>query len=166
MGMCEVQTAAMPILGANHVPECSPLPPGTNPRTSGDHYPVWPVFRIYDKAVPWGYLLHGLEHGAVVIAYNCPGGCATDIDAAKQVVAAATPKAGCLPPKPPVIMTPDPTLEPGFTFIAAAWGQGLRGKCFDAAAFAKFITANMNHGPEFFPTDCGTVDKEAAGWCP
>jgi hypothetical protein len=166
MGMCEIQTATMPLLAGQHVPECSALPPGTNPRTSGAHYPVWPVFRVYDKAVPWGYLLHGLEHGAVVIAYNCPQSCLLALDLAKKVIDGATPKAGCIPPTPPVILTPDPTIEPGFEFVAAAWGQGLRAKCFDSAAFAEFIAANANHGPEFFPSDCGTVDKEATGWCP
>jgi hypothetical protein len=158
---CMVELSDPLTEGANHVATCSPVQWGTNPPSSGMHYPSWPVFRAYDKPVPWGFLVHGLEHGAVVLAYNCPGGCAADVAAAKAVMAATTPRS-C--GSPPVILTPDPTLS--VRFSASAWGHILRASCFDKAAFAAFITAHRDRGPELFATDCGAVDLEADGWCP
>jgi hypothetical protein len=61
-------------------------------------------------------------------------------------------------------MTPDPTLD--VKFAAAAWGHTLRAPCFDAQAFAAFIAERKDKGPEYFPQDCGAVDREEAGWCP
>jgi hypothetical protein len=158
---CNVANEDPPLAVGNHVANCSAVQWATNPPSSGTHYLEWPVFRAYDKPVPWGYLMHGLEHGAVVLAYNCPDGCAADIAAAKQVMQ-AIPARAC--GKPPVILTPDPMLS--VRFAASAWGHLLRASCFDRAAFAAFIAAHMNQGPELISGDCGLVDKEAAGWCP
>ncbi|HEY0714560.1 MAG TPA: DUF3105 domain-containing protein [Polyangia bacterium] len=158
---CAVEESAPPNAGAAHVESCRPVSYETSPPSSGTHYPSWPVFRAYDKPVPWGFLVHGLEHGAVVIAYNCPDGCADDVAAAKALMA-AVPARGC--GRPPVILTPDPTLTT--RFAAAAWGHILRAPCFDRARFLQFITAHINTGPEFWNTDCGALDLESAGWCP
>jgi hypothetical protein len=160
-GACNVETSDPPNEGANHTPACQPVQFASNPPSSGTHYPSWPAFRAYDKPVPWGFLVHGLEHGAVVLAYNCPDGCAADIASAKAVMQ-ATPARAC--GRPPVILTPDPTLT--VRFAASAWGHILRASCFDKAAFSAFIANHANHGPEFFENDCGALDQEAAGWCP
>jgi hypothetical protein len=161
-GSCDVQVAAPPNEGASHAERCAPIQYASKPPSSGLHYPIWPVFRVYDKPVPWGYLVHGLEHGAIVIVYNCPDGCPDQVDAAKALVAATPPKAGCS--RAPVILAPDPTLD--VPFAASAWGYTLRAKCFDRDRFAAFIQRRANMGPENFPTDCGSIDLEATGWCP
>src|SRR5207244_1136406 len=60
-----------------------------NPPTSGCHYsvsggssglsaPVEPG--VYDQAIPPEYWVHNLEHGYVVVLYNCPSGCASEFD--------------------------------------------------------------------------------------
>src|SRR6185436_4611852 len=103
--------------------------------------------------VPWGYLLHAMEHGVVVIAYNCPDGCAADVAAATAVMEAVPRKSACPKPRPPVILTPDPKLSA--RFAAASWGHILRASCFDAEAFLRFASAHANQGPELFPNDCG-----------
>jgi hypothetical protein len=161
-GSCSVEEAAQPNEGAAHTGQCAPVTYRSKPPSSGTHYPIWPVFRVYDKPVPWGYLVHGLEHGAVVIVYNCPDGCPDQVQAAKDLVAATPTKSGCS--RPPVIMAPDPTLD--VPFAASAWGYTLRAQCFDRDRFASFIQRHANMGPENFPTDCGSLDAEAAGWCP
>jgi hypothetical protein len=162
-GTCGVMVAAPPDEGAAHAEACSTLTPGSRPPSSGKHYPSWPVFRVYDKPVPWGFLLHGMEHGAVVIAHNCTVApdCATQIAAVKEMVAALPTKAGC--PRPPVIVTPDPTLD--VPFAAAAWGYTLRASCFDRERFKAFVDRRANMGREFSPVDCGFTDLEAQGWC-
>jgi hypothetical protein len=98
-----------------------------------------------------------------VIAYNCPDGCAADLAAAKALLTSGEipPKAGC--PGPPVVLTPDPTLQT--PWAASAWHHVLRARCFDHDQFARFILDNQNHGPELFDGDCGAIDRETAGWC-
>ena len=161
-GSCVIEELSPPSAGGAHVALCSALTPATNPPTSGPHYGRWPVFRVYDRPVPWGYLLHGLEHGVVVIAYNCPDGCPDEVAAATALHACVTRKPAC--PRPPVIVVPDPTLD--VRFAAAAWGHALKARCFDPAAFTRFVADHADRGPESFADDCGFVDLEATGWCP
>ena len=58
----------------------------TKPPSSGNHYPIWPDYQTYDKPVPWGHLMHAMEHGAVIIVYNCPGGCPDEVAAAQAII--------------------------------------------------------------------------------
>jgi hypothetical protein len=161
---CKMEELSPPNDGAAHAMLCGPLQHRTSPPSSGTHYATWAFFRAYDKPVPWGFLLHAMEHGAVVIAYNCPAGCATEVAAAKALMESIPRKSACPKPRPPVIVVPDPTLQT--RFAAAAWGHIVRGDCFDRDTVARFITAHLNMGPEFFPNDCGAVDREEMGWCP
>jgi hypothetical protein len=160
-GRCEVEVALPPSEGNAHVPTCTPVSFQSKPPASGSHYGAWPVFRIYDKPVPWGFLVHGLEHGAVVIAHNCSGDCTDDLAQLRELYGAVPPKPGC--PRPPLIVTPDPTLD--VPFAASAWGATLRARCFDRERFAAFVERRANRGPELFGNDCGLSDLETSGWC-
>jgi hypothetical protein len=159
---CMVELAAPTLEGGAHVQACAAVTYGSRPPSSGTHYPSWPVFRAYDKPVPWGYLVHGLEHGAIVIAYNCPDGCPAEVSAVKSLMATVPKRDIC--GQPPVILTPDPTLD--VRFAASAWGYTLRASCFDRQAFSQFISDHADRGPELLAGDCGAVDFEAPGWCP
>jgi hypothetical protein len=160
-GRCGVENVRPAYEGRDHDIRCAAVSYGSKPPASGRHYDEWAVFRTYSKPVPWGFLVHALEHGAVVIAYNCPAGCADELAEVTRVVG-EIPRKAC--GKPPVIVTPDPTLD--VRFAAAAWGHILRGRCFDADEFGRFIRENANRGPELFADDCGIADREATGWCP
>lgn len=162
-GDCAIEVATPPYEGASHVEVCAPVSWGSKPPASGSHYPVWPVFRVYDQPVPWGFLVHGLEHGVVVFAHNCTAaGCAEQLAALKDMVAALPTKDAC--PRPPVIVTPDPTLD--VPFAASAWRYTLRARCFDRERFKQFVERRANKGRESSSSDCGRVDLEARGWCP
>jgi hypothetical protein len=160
-GACAIELASPRNEGANHVAECAAVTYGSRPPSSGNHYARWAVFRVYSKPVPWGYLVHAMEHGAVVIAYNCPDGCAADVARATALVEGTSPKPACS--RPPVILTPDPTLD--VRWAAASWGYTLRAPCYDEEALRAFIAAHRERGPENFPEDCGVVDLEARDWC-
>lgn len=165
-GSCAVTVAMPPYEGHDHAPQTREMPCPTvtyqsNPPASGKHYGTWPVFRVYDQPVPWGYLVHGLEHGAVVIVHNCPGGCPDQLAALRAMVEATPTKPLCS--RPPIIVAPDPTLD--VPFAASAWGHTLRAQCFDRDRFAAFVQSHANMGRENFPDDCGAFDGEAAGWC-
>lgn len=55
----------------NHVPEGSKVEYKFNPPTSGDHYPSWIKKGFYDEPRLDGNLVHSMEHGYVIIWYNC-----------------------------------------------------------------------------------------------
>lgn len=58
-------------LGRDHVSVGTKATYNSNPPTSGDHYEDWIKKGIYTEPVEDGYLIHSLEHGYVVISYNC-----------------------------------------------------------------------------------------------
>ena len=157
--------AAHPNEGANHLVACSAACYQTVPPSSGNHYPVWPVYKTYEQPVPWGFLVHGLEHGAVVVVYNCPCGCPDEVAAARTWIAGLPADAACGAP-PRVVLAPDPTLD--VRWGASAWdgatgGWTLRAASFDQGAFQAFFTAHYDHGPESI---CGGyTDGSVAGWC-
>lgn len=69
----------LPIQGADHIPTGEdPGEYSTNPPTSGPHYSAPLEAGFYDEAdlpdlgpYPQGHLVHNLEHGYIVIWYNC-----------------------------------------------------------------------------------------------
>jgi len=58
-------------LGRNHVTDISGLTYNSNPPTSGTHFPEWAKRGVYDRVISAWYLIHSLEHGYVVVSYNC-----------------------------------------------------------------------------------------------
>jgi hypothetical protein len=48
---------------------------GKNPPTSGGHCSAWLPCRVYTAEQNRCQWLHNLEHGHLVLLYNCPGGC-------------------------------------------------------------------------------------------
>lgn len=61
----------VPDIGAEHSNDISGVSYNSNPPTSGKHFPIWAKKGIYDRVISDGYLLHSLEHGYIVISYNC-----------------------------------------------------------------------------------------------
>ncbi len=151
-GVCGVVEAAHVTLPSPHVTECSYLPYAeSNPPSSGPHYGIWAAFKTYTTAVPRGYLVHDLEHGAIVITYNCPTGCAAEVAKAQAVIDAfvdplcANASSGS---KKRVTMAPDPKLDT--TWAVAAWGHTLRATCVDAPAFSAFMVQHFDKATESF----------------
>jgi len=150
MGSCGAVVQEHPIEGYNHVPVCSAVTYATKPPSSGDHYPIWAAYKSYTAAVPEGFWVHNLEHGAIVLSFNCPAGCASDIASAQGLIAAQPADPLCDPsagdPPARMVMTPDPKLD--VKFAASAWGWTLRANCFDKVAFGDFVKAHYGQGRE------------------
>jgi hypothetical protein len=148
------------------VTECSYVPYAeSNPPSSGPHYPIWAAFKTYAQPVPRGYLVHDLEHGAVVLTYNCPDGCPAEVAKAQAVIDAfVDPKCagGGSGSTKRVTMAPDPLLDT--TFAIAAWGHTLRATCVDAIAFDAFMRAHFDQATESFCSE--GVDVVAVGLKP
>ncbi len=127
----------------------------TKPPSSGAHFGIWASFRTYDHPIPWGYLVHSMEHGAVVIAYQCASGSCPSIAAPLQAIIDARPvdplcdvDAGV---RRRVILVPDPTLD--VPIAAAAWTWTYRASCIDAASLGAFIDAHYGKATEDFCSD-------------
>src|SRR6185503_17416156 len=122
--------------GAYHV-SCTSTPVyQTQSPSSGNHYGCWPEYRIFDLPLPWGNLVHALEHGAMVIVYNCgDAGCIDEVVRAQGFIdnLPADPTCGT---SHRVILAPDPTLP--VRWAASAWTWTLRADCFDETAFSQF----------------------------
>lgn len=61
----------IPDMGADHVTDISGITYNSNPPTSGSHFAVWAKRGVYDRVISDGHLIHSLEHGYIVISYNC-----------------------------------------------------------------------------------------------
>lgn len=60
-----------PDQGRNHIPDGTAEEYNSDPPTSGPHYAEWEKPGIYDRVLADGRLIHSLEHGYIVISYNC-----------------------------------------------------------------------------------------------
>ena len=161
---CTVYTAEERGQGFTHVAPCTEQSFATYPPTGGQHYSSWAQFETYDAPVPWGFLLHSLEHGAVVVAYRCEASCPELVAELEAVIAAVPddPRCSGHGVRNRMILVPDPDLE---TPIAAvAWERLYTATCFDAASLSAFIEDAYGHGREDL---CHPgVDFSATAWCP
>ena len=131
----------------------------SNPPSSGDHYPVWAAFQEYDAAVPRGYYVHDLEHGAIDFLYDCPtdagddgGACAAIVAGLRQAVASLPDDPLCDPSvRVRFVLTPDPLVD--HPVAACAWGWTYNADCVDLPTLEAFAKAHYGQAPENFCTN-------------
>ena len=162
---CTVFTAHEPAAGADHRTPCSVIDYPFLPPSGGPHYSSWASFLAYDAPVPWGFLVHSLEHGAVVLAYD-PG--IVEADAVRAVFEEIATAQGiddrCRDEAWPnrIIIVPDPELD--WPIAVRAWEQVYDATCLDRPSIEAFIAAHYAQAPENF---CfAGVDLSSTGWCP
>lgn len=130
-----------------HIEPCSETEYSMMPPVFGDHYPTWAGFGTYDFPVPLGFLVHDLEHGAVVILYDCPDGCADEVAEVQAAIDGLPTDPLCSADVARrVILVPRPGL--GARWAAAAWGFSIKADCYDASLFEAFYLAHFGRGPE------------------
>ena len=149
-----------------HVDPCTPIGYPTSPPMGGTHYSVWAAFRAYDAPVPHGFLVHAMEHGAVVLYHRClPSEC-PDLVADLRDIADTTdadPSCSSTLARNRIIVVPDPTLD--VPVAASSWGHSYKATCFDEPSLRAFIAAHYAMGTENF---CSAgVNRSADGgvWC-
>ena len=134
---------AVPNEGWTHVAEGSAITYQNNPPASGPHYPVWLRYAEYTQAIPRGYWVHNLEHGAIVFLYQP--------DAPADMIAKITEAYRALPNDPlcghkRAVLAPDPLLPWPIAAVAADFV--LRADNASATTIQEFATARRGHGPE------------------
>ncbi len=163
---CTVYTATERATARDHRPVCSALAYPSMPPAGGPHFGQWADFGVYDAPVPWGFLVHALEHGAIVLAYRCEPG--PECDAVRAELLGVVASAGVDPlcrtgdAESRFIVVPDPTLE--WSVAALAWEHVYLATCLDRASLDEFVAAHYGQAPEDL---CAPgVDLSATGWCP
>ncbi len=173
---CYVRIDSPPLQPGNHVPihtdDGGPNEITTwdsNPPSSGDHYPIWAAFQEYDAAVPRGYYVHDLEHGAIDFLYNCPlldagvpdasagdAGDAGPVDPCDAIrigmraAVASLPDDSLCDPSIRVrfVITPDPLID--HPVAASSWGWTYVASCLDLPTLSAFAKAHYGQGTEDF----------------
>jgi hypothetical protein len=134
-GACE-QLLSYP--SAKHMTDLTYTDP---PPAGGSHNPCWTHYGVHDEAVPDERWVHNLEHGGVVLLYNCPQGCAAELAQLKSMVDSYQSKW--------IVLTPNAELPKRFAIVA--WWRRIVTDCLDMPTFRTFYEKNVNHAPESEP---------------
>jgi hypothetical protein len=139
----------VPVLGRDHVQPGVPHDPyNSDPPTSGPHYPTTAEVGFYDEAPADEYLVHNLEHGNVVIWYNCSQLSPADCETLKGQIKTTMSQAGLsqVTGTSKLVAVPRPTMT---TLLAlTSWGRIDRLDKFDQKEILDFIKAFRDHAPE------------------
>jgi len=148
--VCNVRLASPPLMAALHIPQDASVVYNSNPPSSGPHYTTWANFQEFTDPVDDRYLVHSMEHGAVLLLYKCEdAGCPQLVDALRAVRDAVPTDPLCDPSiRVRVILAPRPKND--VTVAAAAWGATYRADCVDAASLTQFVTDHYAKAPENF----------------
>jgi hypothetical protein len=152
---CGAAIVAHPILESPHVETDASTPWNSNPPSSGPHFGIWARWGVYAEPIPRGYLVHSLEHGAVVVAYRCANraACPAVHDRLASFVRGLPPEPACVVDglRRRIILTPDPLLDTAVA--AAAWGHTYRADCVDEGSLETFVLSLTGRAPEDFCAD-------------
>ena len=120
-----------------------------NPPTSGCHYNLGygdaPIQTgVYNQSVSSEFWVHNLEHGYIVVLYNCPNGCTTEFnqlhDWYKSL--AATPNF----PYAKALVLPFSGMDVPFAALSWDWYDPM--PVFSLSEVQKFYANHENNGPE------------------
>jgi len=115
----------------------------SNPPTSGPHY-VQPLpWGVYDKPATDESTVHNLEHGGIVIQYDCTGNCTEVINQLTNYARRYKPEVFT-----GILLAPRSNLPDGAKIAVTAWQKRLLLKSLDTTKINEFIAANFNKAPE------------------
>lgn len=149
---CNVRLDSPPLMESPHVPDGMPVAYNSNPPSSGPHYGSWANFQEFTQPVDDRYLVHALEHGAVLLLYDCEGSACAPIVAALRAIRDAVPTDPLCDPsiRVRVILAPRPGNDD--PVAAAAWGAIYRATCVDTRSLLRFVVDHYSKAPEAFCT--------------
>jgi hypothetical protein len=141
---------AIAILPADHIEDgVEPGPYNSDPPTSGSHYAEGLDAGFYNledlEAIgqyPEGHLVHNLEHGYVILWYNCELLDEQACDRIKTEIQAVIERENSFK----VIGFPRESIEA--PLVLTSWGRLQTFSSFESNAVARFISRNRNQAPE------------------
>jgi len=110
------------------------------PPTSGPHFPDPTNPGFYNTRPAFGYLVHSLEHGSVVVYYD-PAQLSPEIEKSLRafVKANSDPEVG-------IVAVPDTDFK--YPFIFTAWDKMLKLDKYDPRVVRAFLAEYLGRGPE------------------
>jgi hypothetical protein len=136
-----------------HVPDGSPIDYRTRPPTAGAHYPTaFPRYGVLEEPVASGYWVHNLEHGAIVLLYNCPEDC-PDLVAQLQAFYASLPANHNLRTGQARLLAV-PYADMDHRIAAIGWWRLLELDAFDDYQIRDFYQKHVDRGPECWDLSC------------
>jgi hypothetical protein len=142
---------AVPIAGQEHIPlGQKAVDWNTDPPTSGQHYDQPAEGGFYEVAPPDEQLVHNLEHGYIILYYNCAGLNDTACTALHEDIQQSMSQAGVSrnTRTPKLIAAPRQTMENRITLTS--WGRIYRVDSFDSTEYALFVEQYRDQAPEPF----------------
>jgi hypothetical protein len=112
---------------------------GTEPPVGGPHCPVWLNCRVWAEAQERCEYIHNLEHGHMVMVYNCPSGC-------DDIVATLTAYFNSKAVPRRILVVPDPLLK--HRVAAMVWGWGYEGDTIDNDTLDTIYAHHDEEAPE------------------
>ena len=133
----------MPLEAASHVPEGTSLQYKNSPPSSGTHYAATRPWRLYEEPVNPGNWIHNLEHGGIVILYNCPEECPDLVDQLRKAYNDFPPSSfGNIK----LLITPYTAMDSKLAIVAWGWMDQMEE--FDKDRLIKFYRGHVDRGPE------------------
>ena len=121
-----------------------------DPPTSGCHYslgggraPIAPG--VYDRHVDPEYWVHNLEHGFIVVLYDCPSSCPTDVAKLRRWYDSHAPDPA-LPLEKKIIVIPWTTMST--PFAVESWDWFLPLTTADTTRIEAFYQNHVDQSPE------------------
>jgi hypothetical protein len=139
------QIETFPSEGAMHVPVGTLVVYGTDPPTSGSHYPSPVGGGYYEFPIEAPYLVHSMEHGGVIVYYDpatLTNGQKNDLKALARAHPGVFAMVVCVPRN-----------DPAYPIILTAWTHRLRLPAYDPDRIDGFVTLFLDQGPERAPTN-------------
>jgi Protein of unknown function (DUF3105) len=138
-----------------HVVEGTAITYNHNPPTSGCHYslgaghaPLAPgVYPPSAAKTTPEYWVHNLEHGYVVVSYNCPAGCDSDIQALNAWYHTLPPDPGGGVAYAKFIAVSDPAQKEKWDIESWDWFDAI-GSTLNLNEVKKFYDNHVNQSPE------------------
>ncbi len=140
-----------------HVSEGAKVTYNHDPPTSGCHYnlgagkaPISPgiyPWSALGKGLTPEYWVHNLEHGYVVVTYNCPSGCDSELQTLNDWYRSLPPDAGGGVPYAKFIAVPDNTQKDRWDVLSWDWFDSL-GSTLNLNEVKRFYANHTNQAPE------------------
>ena len=126
--------------GRDHIWPDHPVEYQTLPPTSGPHFPDPTAPGFYTARPAFGYLVHSLEHGSVVIYYD-PAQLSPEIEKSLRafIKANSDTEIG-------IVAVPDADFK--YPFILTAWDKMLKLDKYDPRVIRAFLAEYLGRGPE------------------
>lgn len=139
----------IPLQFPGHVDPGEPHQPyNSDPPTSGPHHSQSAKAGFYTEPLPDELLVHNLEHGYVIIWYNCGNLASAECERLQRDIQAVTQKAGNSPRTgtPKLIAVPRPSMDSRLALTS--WGRLDKFEAFNEERILNFILAFRDEAPE------------------